>query len=140
MTMHNPLGTDEDYSAYGLVRQRRSIRAFLPVMGLLLIVCFGAIAWVLGPLLYNAFGSNLGMPADWGPVVLGVTIFVVLLFLSYVLYAMFVPRRAKGISEHDLEKERVAREQMRRAMRKNKRKVNIERHRAREEQEKRSKR
>lgn len=138
--MHNPLGTDEDYSAYGRVRQRRSIRAFLPIMGLLLMVCFGAIAWVLGPMLYNSFGLNLGMPADWGPVVFGVTIFVVLLFLSYVLYAMFVPRRAKGISEHDLEKERATREQIRRAMRKNKRKVNIERSRTQQQGEKRSKR
>jgi membrane protein insertase Oxa1/YidC/SpoIIIJ len=138
--MHNPLGTDEEYSAYGRVKQRRSIRAFLPVMGLILIVCFGAIAWVLAPMLYNLLGASLGFPANWGPLFFGVVVFVVLLFFSYVLYAMFAPRKARGINERDLEKERIAYEKMRRAKRKVKRNNAIEMGRANKEKESRPKR
>lgn len=141
--MRSPMGTDENYGAEGKVRRGNGIRPFLPLMGFLLIVSFGAMSYVLGPMLYQQFGASLGLPADVGPIFFGVVIFVILLFVSFMLYAMFAPKKPKaarglkvGVTERDLANERKAIEAERAARKKMKRKVNADMARTRTQQAK----
>jgi hypothetical protein len=98
--------TDEDYRG---VKQKKGIspRAFLPAIGLILIIAFGAIAYVASTPLQKSFGSDLGMPdRDTGKLFFGVATFLVLVLSTGLLFTILGPKKGKQVSERDMDKER----------------------------------
>jgi predicted histidine transporter YuiF (NhaC family) len=102
--------TEEDYR---LKQQRRTtIRAFLPLFGLILIVAFGAIAYIFGPTLtdilrgFIPIASNDLNTFDW---ISRVIIFLSLVMIATLIYSMAVPKKKDIVTERALEKERKAR-------------------------------
>jgi flagellar biosynthesis protein FlhB len=109
--------TDEDYGGGGpKVKKKTSTRAFLPVIGFVLMLAFGAIAYVLGPILHTQFGTQLGMadiaaqlqlpPAQVGSIFFGVVVFLLLVLFGGLLLSAFSPKQRINVHEQDMDKER----------------------------------
>lgn len=105
--------TDEDYSLKKA--KGTSIRAFFPIIGLILIIVFGVIAWILAPIVTDIV-NNAGLLQGFPPELLerfdlisGGLIFMVMMLFTGLLYAVAAPKPTKSVSERDLDKERKAR-------------------------------
>ncbi|GAB4526421.1 MAG: hypothetical protein OHK0046_43180 [Anaerolineae bacterium] len=102
-------------------RSKNPINAFLPLMGLLMLIALGAIAFVLSEPLHELLLENVAdFPADnSGRLTVGGFIFTLLLMLSAMLYALFAPKPEKTVNEAQLMKERkeAAEEKRRRRQR-----------------------
>jgi predicted membrane protein len=97
------------------VKAKKSpISAFLPAMGLILLIAFGVISWVLAPDLlrwtvreFDGFSGN-----EFEPIIMktafAALIFLVLTSLTGLAVAIFVPRKRSKVKENDLNKERKA--------------------------------
>jgi type VI protein secretion system component VasK len=105
--------TDEDYR----IRKAKgvSIRAFLPFLGLVLMIVFGVIAWVLAPIVTDILYNN-GVLQSLSPELLerfdlisGGMIFMVMVLITALLYAVAAPKPKKMVTERQLDKERKAR-------------------------------
>ncbi len=62
------MGTDEEYGSSGRVKRSKGVKPWLPLIGLLLMLSFGAMAYVLSEPLYNAVASSFAMditPEVW---------------------------------------------------------------------------
>lgn len=97
--------TDEDYR----MRQKKGVspRAFLPAIGLILIIAFAAIAYVASTPLQRSLGNDLGMPdANTGRIFFGVATFLVLTLFTGLLFAVLAPKKGKQVSERDMDRER----------------------------------
>ncbi len=90
------------------------MRAFWPVLGFVLAISFGVLAWALGPAGYeflrdnrivNFAASNVSRDV-WEWVIRGV-IFVILLMLASLIVAAARPRQVTDVREKDLAKERI---------------------------------
>lgn len=103
-------------------KKKTTINAFLPLFGLVLIIAFGAIAYVLSEPLTTLLRENVdGIPAEQEvQYVVGGVIFLVMLMLSGMMYAMFAPKPQLRVTEAELKKERMldAREKKARQLRK----------------------
>lgn len=105
--------TEEDYR----VRKAKgtSIRAFFPILGLILMIAFGVVAYVLAPLLTNLLDSSgliAGLPPELYErmdLISGIIIFVVMMLSTALLYAIVAPKPKKVVTERDLDRERKAR-------------------------------
>ncbi len=102
---------DEFGEEYGEkeVKHKTSIRAFLPIFGLLLFVALAAVSFVLSEPLTTVLRDNIdNIPADESVqyVVGGIT-FLVLLLMTGFMYALFAPKPQKRVTEADLKKERT---------------------------------
>lgn len=128
------MGTDEEYSSSGKFKRSKGIKPWLPVIGLLLLVSFGAMAYVLSEPLYNAVAASFAMDIapDIGRLVAGVVLFVLLSFVGLIIYAMFAPKRTHLTNENLLERERKAKKAEQVAKKKRQRQVGIEMRRQRE--------
>ena len=117
--------TDEDYKASGKKRKSRGIAPYLPILGLILAIALGAISYVLGEPVANIVAQSVYFPdfeaAAW---IMRVIIFVILLLIVGMLYAMAAPKKAKAVTERDLNRERRAATAEKEARRKTKRKAN----------------
>ncbi len=99
--------TDEDYKMK--VAKKVSIRAFLPVIGLFLIVCLGVIAFILGQPLNNQFGASLNIPyTETGDLIFSAVVFGIGILLLGLVFAVFAPKPPKMINERKLDRERKA--------------------------------
>jgi uncharacterized membrane protein len=105
--------TDEDYR----VRKARgtSIRAFFPILGLILMIAFGAVAYVLAPSLTTIL-ENSGLIGGLSPelyermdLISGVIIFMVMMLFTGLIYAIVAPKPKRAVTERDLDRERKAR-------------------------------
>jgi hypothetical protein len=128
------MGTDEEYSSSGKVKRSKGIKPWLPVIGMLLLLSFGAMAYVLSEPLYNAVASSVAMDItpDVGRLVAGVVLFVVLSFVGLIIYTIFAPKRTHLTNENLLERERKAKKAEQVAKKKRQRQVAIEMRRQRE--------
>lgn len=133
--MRSTLGTDEEYSASGKKQRGKGLRPFYPLIGLVLIGAFGAIAYVLGEPLANAI-ANAGVlgPGGYGDnfevftwIIRG-AIFAALVLIGALLYAVGAPKPKsyRGVNERDLDKERRARQQAELEAKKKRKKVRNE--------------
>jgi hypothetical protein len=114
--------------------QRRTrkdpIRKFLPALGMILIIAFGAIAWVLQePLRDLAVEQFPDLPQEnedgykeVGYIASGV-VFGVLVMIGGLMYAAFAPKPGLSVSEKELRQEKTRREAEQRARRKRQRDV-----------------
>ncbi len=99
--------TEEDYRLKQA--KRVSVRAFLPLFGLILIVAFGAIAFIFGPSLTDVMRGFIPIaPADletfdW---ISRAVIFFALVMIATLLYAIAIPKKKDMVSERTLDKER----------------------------------
>jgi short subunit fatty acids transporter len=98
----------------GVKLNRKKSNPWLPFFGLLLIIAFGAIAFIVGPVLDNQFGAQLGLPAGDASIWLfrGI-VFLVLLMVFGLLYAIMAPkpRAMDSVNERVLDKERKEKRQ-----------------------------
>jgi hypothetical protein len=100
------------------IRERRDpMRKFLPAMGMILVVAFGAISWVLHEPLRDLLVeqiSSLPRPNQDGfkevGYVAGGTLFIVLVMLAALFYAAFAPKPDKKVSNQFLKEEKRMRE------------------------------
>jgi membrane protein implicated in regulation of membrane protease activity len=108
---------------------KKSMRAFWPLLGFILIVALGIIAYVLGEPIYNALAAGPNFPpaggtrTQWLWILRGIA-FVSLGLLSALIVAAAMPRQKTQVKEKDLAKERVQLNRERKAKRELQRKIN----------------
>ncbi|MFW5709006.1 MAG: hypothetical protein ACOCX5_02175 [Chloroflexota bacterium] len=125
---------EDEYQRRG--KKKSSIAPWLPAMGFILLVAFGAIAFVLSEpvheFIYEQFfledeiQNNVPLSESFGreeiQYVVGVVIFLLVTMLGGLFYAMFAPKPAaeNRVTERDMKREREAKlkEQMERKKRK----------------------
>jgi len=119
---------EDEYA--GRKKKKDPLRAFLPVIGLILIVCFAAISWVVHEPLRDALVENISdLPQENEEgftevgYVAGGSVFVILLMFTSLLYAAFAPKPEKIVSERELLQEKKAREAEAKARKKRKREM-----------------
>ncbi|NWF68939.1 MAG: hypothetical protein HXY40_07625 [Chloroflexi bacterium] len=91
-------------------QERKKGTALLPAMGFILIVAFGVIAWFTSAPIRDFLDSRLGANLS-GPemqFVVGLTVFLALLMVSWLVYAIAAPRKRDDVKDADLMKERKA--------------------------------
>lgn len=92
---------------------KRRGQAFWPVMGLFLIAAFGTLSYVVTPSAVNFLGNALpnfppaGVKPDTWSLVVGGTLFVVMVMLASLVVAAAAPKRKKGVDEKALARERM---------------------------------
>ncbi|MBI5669414.1 MAG: hypothetical protein HZC41_15530 [Chloroflexi bacterium] len=101
-------------------KSQSKTRAFWPVIGFVLAVSLGVLAWALGPAAYEFLRDNRiinfsisNYPrATWELIITGVLFVVMLMFASLVVAAAR-PRQKSEVREKDLvkERDRMVREQ-----------------------------
>jgi heme exporter protein D len=102
--------TEEDYH----LKQAKkvSIRAFLPIFGLILIIAFGAIAYIFGVPLTELLRGFIPISPDdldtfdW---ISRAIIFLALVMIATLVYSIAIPKKKDIVTERALEKERNAR-------------------------------
>jgi len=118
----------EEFPEYEPEEEKKSVSigAFLPILGLVLAIALGAIAFVLSEPATQLLRDNLDdIPAaDEVQYVVGGMIFLMLLMLSGMIYAMFAPKPQKRVTEQDLKKERTMKEREKLAAKKRKHALN----------------
>lgn len=103
-----------------------SIRAFLPVLGLFLIIALGAVSFVLSEPATEWLRDTVdNIPnEDEVQYVVGGIVFLVLVLLSGFLYALFAPKPKKRVTEAELKKERMQMQREKRARKKRLEEIN----------------
>jgi uncharacterized membrane protein len=105
--------TDEDYR----IRKAKgtTLRAFFPIIGLVLVIVFGVIAYTLAPTVTNILYDN-GVIQGLSPDILerfdlisGVMIFFVMMLVTGMVYAIAAPKPKKQVTERQLDRERKER-------------------------------
>lgn len=99
-----------------------SIAGFLPVLGLVMAVAIGAVAFVLSGPVHELLMENLdNVPADQEvQYVVGGVLFLVMLLFAAMIFAAFAPKPAKTVSEMELKKEKMGKERDRKAAKRRK--------------------
>lgn len=99
---------EDEYAAKRRPKSKNSINAFLPVMGLLLAVALGAVAFVLsGPVHELVMDNMSSFPAGTtAQYVVAGALFVILLMVSGLLYAAFIPKPKQKVTEASLKREK----------------------------------
>lgn len=104
---------DKDYGGEGAIKKagRNWQRILLPVVGLVMIIAAGAIAFLLSRPAGVLLRSRIAPGADMQSIQLaaGIGIFLVIIMVFGALYAAIVPKPPKGISEGELDKEKKER-------------------------------
>ena len=116
-----------------------TIKAFLPVMGLFLLVAVGAVSYVLSEPAHQAMIDNIdNIPADVEvQYLVGAVIFVVLLMFVGMVYAAFAPKPGKRVTEAEMKRERMMKEREKKMQKKRKQEINRQMAESRKQSEKR---
>lgn len=133
------MGLEDEYAGRGKA-ESKGVRPFLPIMGLVLIIAFGAIGYVLSPNAVMLAQNNLngfdgGCYDAGGKIICENTgiqlifaglIFVVLMGFAGFFLALFSPKPKtdKLSTEKQLKKEKVEREKERLARKRRKQEIN----------------
>lgn len=127
---------EDEYA--GRNKSKSPLTAFLPLMGLFLIVSLGAIAFIASEpvheLIYEQFFVDQelreGTPAsesfmrDEIQYAVAGGLFVILVLLSGALYAAFAPKPDKVVTERELKQEKAKKEQELREQKRRKQMIN----------------
>ncbi|RMG75256.1 MAG: hypothetical protein D6711_07140 [Chloroflexi bacterium] len=119
-------------------KKKSSLQKFLPLIGLLLIISFAAISFILmkpaHEFLYTQFfeaqeirnGTPLedSFSRDEVQYVVGVAIFVILIMVSGLLYAAGAPKEKMKVTERELKQEKLRKEAEYREMKRRKQAIN----------------
>ena len=90
------------------IRNRKN-QSWWGIAGLILVVAFGAIAFVLStPVAESTVRLVLGIDQQLWRIFVGGAIFVLLIAISGILFSLFAPRKKDRFSERELDKERKA--------------------------------
>jgi hypothetical protein len=76
-------------------------KPFLPLLGLLLLVIFGVVSFVLsGPVAaqVDAMVTQRALPMREMQIISGIAIFIVQVFFVAMIYAIFQPKGPKGVT------------------------------------------
>lgn len=132
--MRSTMGTDEEYGVK--VRKGKGLKPFYPLIGLILIGAFAAIAYVIGPVVTNALLDSGTLyledfATQYEPMKLIVSgaVFFAMTLLGALLFAVAAPkpkRASANVSERDLDRERKARNQAELDAKKRRKKVRNE--------------
>ena len=115
--MRGTLGTDEEYSGSGKKHRSKGLRAFYPLIGLILAAAFGAIAFVLGQPIADSLANSGLFAGVYGDDYVTVTwivrgvIFFVLVLIGALLFSFAAPKPkgSTGVTERGMDKERKER-------------------------------
>lgn len=112
------MGFDDEYSTKYNRRSWRTI--LLPLMGFILAACAAGIAFVGAAPVTQLVRSRInGLPPGQElQIAVGFMIFLIMIGIFAMFYAMFAPKPPKMISEQSLDKEKKARDRERRANKK----------------------
>lgn len=84
---------------------------FLPVLGLVMLIVFGGIAYLLSAPLFEFIDSRVAVRlAPQVQFLVAGAIFIVFVLLTAMIYSAFQPKMPKGVSEQDLDKEKKERQ------------------------------
>lgn len=130
---------EDEYQGRSLEARSTTIRAFLPVMGLVLLVTLGVMAYFLSEPVHELLMDNLqGVPADEEVrYVVAAVMFVVMMMVVGMIYAAFAPKPAKTVTESQLKRERMMVEAEKKARKQRRQQVNRKMAQARKQSEKR---
>lgn len=84
-------------------------KPFLPILGLLLLFVFGAIAFVLSEPVarqIDTFVTQRALPMREMQIISGIGLFIIQVLLLAMVYAIFQPKGPKGVSERELDREK----------------------------------
>jgi predicted histidine transporter YuiF (NhaC family) len=89
-------------------KRKTSTKAFLPAVGLILLIAFGAISYAIAPILERQFRGKIGAipDGDMGELFYGAMLFLILIMITGLVLAFFSPKSKKNVSERELDKER----------------------------------
>lgn len=106
--------------------EKNTTKPYLRVIGMVLVVAFGVIAFILSEPAGRALldTANINIPLEQARILVGVAIFIVLLMFTYVVFAIFAPKDKKSVNERDLEKERAMKQAEMKAKKKRSREIN----------------
>lgn len=127
---------EDEYAGRG--RKRSGINAFLPFLGLILIISFGAIAYILSEPVHqyiytqfieeseirNATPVEDSFDNEKIQYVVGGAIFIILVMIGGALYALGAPKEKIKVTERELKQEKLRREEEVRAMKRRKQAIN----------------
>ncbi|MCC6612537.1 MAG: hypothetical protein IT320_03605 [Anaerolineae bacterium] len=93
------------------IAQKRTRRALWPVMGLILAIALGAIAWLAKDPVMAALPANvrtqLGrLPGVQGEVAVAAFLFLIMLGIVAIVVALAAPRKRINVKDQDMLKER----------------------------------
>ena len=105
------MGFEDEYTRGK--QKKDPITKFLPALGLVLVLAFAAIAFVLHEPAHELLQENITDFPEEKEVgyVVGGVIFVVMMLFAGFFYAMFQPKREHQVTESELRKEKKAIEQ-----------------------------
>ncbi|NJL57419.1 hypothetical protein HC928_21480 [bacterium] len=130
---------EDEYQGRSLEARGTSIKAFLPVMGFLLLIVLGVMAYFLSEPVHELLMDNLdGVPADQEVrYLVGAVLFVVMTMVVGMVYAAFAPKPSKTVTESQLKRERMMLDAEKKARRKRKQAANRKMAQARKQSERR---
>lgn len=130
---------EDEYQGRSLEARSTTIKAFLPVMGFLLLIVLGVMAYFLSEPVHELLMDNLdGVPADEEVrYLVGAVLFVVMTMVVGMVYAAFAPKPSKTVTESQLKRERMMLDAEKKARRKRKQAANRKMAQARKQSERR---
>ncbi|GAB5490008.1 MAG: hypothetical protein Phog2KO_02230 [Phototrophicaceae bacterium] len=102
------------------VAKKDPLRAFLPIIGIIIMVVAGAVGWFSSPFVLEFLGPYIPTEVTTQldeftlQILVAVVIFFMLIATFSAIYAMFAPKPSKLVTESALKKERDAKAQERR--------------------------
>jgi hypothetical protein len=95
------------------MQEKKRSRALFPVMGLLLAVALGAIAWFVTPAImeWQAIPANIrgllrNLPGLQGELAVAAALFVTMLAIVSIIVAIATPKKAINVKDTDILRER----------------------------------
>lgn len=119
------MGIENEYSEKMRKKPKSKLQPFLPAIGLILIGFFGFVAYMVSAPLHEMLRERLTTDIVQQPemrYIIAFGIFLILVLILAAIYAaVFAPKRAKEVSEKELEDEKRRREREKLAAKKRKR-------------------
>jgi hypothetical protein len=107
-------------------KKRSPLKPFYPVIGLFILIVFGAISYFLSRPVTELVDARTTIALEFAQLqlVIAIGIFIVLILALAAVYSVFQPKTPKGVSERDLDREKQ--EKMREAAAANRRKKEMQ--------------
>jgi phosphotransferase system glucose/maltose/N-acetylglucosamine-specific IIC component len=105
--------SENQYGSKYAPKKPSPLKPFYPVIGLLVLVIFGAIAFAVSQPITNFIDqrvTTMPLPVSQLRIIVGVGVFIVLTLLLAMTYSIFQPKTPKGVSERDLDREKQERQ------------------------------